>query len=60
MDVCIADKLVQMKDHYLVPFLLPNVLEICKTISTEEFAPVLARLKPLFAMKDSPQNLIGK
>lgn len=49
-----------MKDHYLVPFLLPNVLEICKSISTEEFANVLARLQPLFVLKDSPQNLIGR
>lgn len=48
-----------MKDHYLLPFLLPNVFEICKSVSTEEFAAVLPKLQPLFALKDSPQNLIG-
>jgi SCY1-like protein 2 len=49
-----------MKDHYLLPFLLPNVFAICQSMSTEDFAAVLPKLQPLFAMKDSPQNLIGK
>lgn len=49
-----------MKDHYLLPFLLPNVFQICKSVSTEEFAAVLPKLQPLFGLKDSPQNLIGR
>ncbi|KAJ9113647.1 hypothetical protein QFC22_005955 [Naganishia vaughanmartiniae] len=49
----------EMKDTYLLPFLLPNVFLICKSIPMEEFTrQVLPNLKPLFALKDSPQNLI--
>ncbi|KAJ9096785.1 hypothetical protein QFC21_005056 [Naganishia friedmannii] len=51
----------EMKDTYLLPFLLPNVFLICKSIPTEEFTrQVLPNLKPLFGLKDSPQNLIGE
>lgn len=51
---------VKMKDPYLLPFLLPNVFEISKTLSPEEFAPVLVKLQPLFALKDPPQNMLSR
>lgn len=47
-----------MKDTYLLPFLLPNIFEISKNMSKEEFSPVLTKLQPLFAAKDPPQNLM--
>ncbi|EJT45147.1 clathrin-coated vesicle protein [Trichosporon asahii var. asahii CBS 8904] len=52
--------LEEMKDPYLLPFLLPNVFEISKTLNKEEFAQVLPKLQPLFAMKDPPQNMLSK
>ena len=48
-----------MKDPYLLPFLLPNVFEISKTLSPEAFAPVLVKLQPLFALRDPPQNMLS-
>lgn len=50
----------QMKDPYLLPFLLPNVFEISKTLSQEEFTTVLPKLQPLFAMTDPPQNMLSE
>ena len=47
-----------MKDVYLLPFLLPDVFEICKTLTNEEFAGVLPRVVPLFDQKDSPQTML--
>ena len=50
---------MQMKDPYLLPFLLPNVFEISRTLTAEEFSPVLLKLRPLFALKDPPQNMLS-
>ncbi|TXT13561.1 hypothetical protein VHUM_00928 [Vanrija humicola] len=50
--------LEEMKDPYLLPFILPNVFEISKSLSKEEFATVLPKLQPLFALKDPPQNML--
>jgi SCY1-like protein 2 len=47
-----------MKDIYLLPFLLPDVFEICKTVTQEEFTEVLPRIQPLFSMKDSAQTML--
>lgn len=52
--------LEEMKDPYLLPFLLPNVFEISKTLSKDEFSQVLPKLQPLFAMKDPPQNMLSE
>lgn len=49
-----------MKDPYLLPFILPNVFEISKTLSKEEFTTVLPKLQPLFILKDPPQNMLSK
>ena len=48
-----------MKDTYLLPFILPNVFEISKTLSKEEFTPVLTKLQPLFGLRDPPQNMLS-
>ncbi|WWD18087.1 hypothetical protein CI109_102535 [Kwoniella shandongensis] len=50
--------LEEMKDPYLLPFILPNVFEISKGLSKNEFAGVLPSLQPLFALKDPPQNML--
>jgi SCY1-like protein 2 len=47
-----------MKDVYLLPFLLPDVFEICKTLTNDEFAEVLPRVQPLFEIKDSAQTML--
>lgn len=52
--------LEEMKDPYLLPFLLPNVFEISKGLSKEEFGFVLPKLQPLFALKDPPQNMLSR
>jgi SCY1-like protein 2 len=49
-----------MKDSYLLPFLLPNVFEISRSLTKEEFTPVLPKLQPLFALKDPPQNMLSQ
>ena len=49
---------MQLKDVYLLPFLLPDIFEICKTLTNEEFAVVLPRVVPLFDQKDSPQTML--
>jgi SCY1-like protein 2 len=49
----------QMKDPYLLPFILPNVFEISKTLSPDAFSPVLIKLQPLFALRDPPQNMLS-
>jgi SCY1-like protein 2 len=49
-----------MKDPYLLPFLLPNVFEISKTLSPDAFKPVLIKLQPLFALRDPPQNMLSE
>ncbi|WWC68467.1 uncharacterized protein I206_102395 [Kwoniella pini CBS 10737] len=50
--------LEEMKDPYLLPFILPNVFEISKGLSKDEFSSVLPKLQPLFALKDPPQNML--
>ena len=48
-----------MKDTHLLPYILPNVFLISKIISPQQFASlVLPSLKPLFAIKDPPQNML--
>lgn len=49
-----------MKDPYLLPFILPNVFEISRTLTPDEFSPVLLKLRPLFALKDPPQNMLSE
>ncbi|KZO99308.1 kinase-like protein [Calocera viscosa TUFC12733] len=49
----------EMKDPWLLPFILPNVFEISKTLSKDQFAQiVLPNIKPLFQIRDPPQNMI--
>ncbi|WRT65846.1 uncharacterized protein IL334_002797 [Kwoniella shivajii] len=50
--------LEEMKDPYLLPFILPNVFEISKGLNKDEFSIVLPKLQPLFALKDPPQNML--
>ncbi|WVQ85282.1 hypothetical protein IAT38_007447 [Cryptococcus sp. DSM 104549] len=50
--------LEEMKDPYLLPFILPNVFEISKGLGKDEFAKVLQKLEPLFALRDPPQNML--
>lgn len=47
-----------MKDVYLLPFLLPDIFEICKSCSDEEFAQVVPKIQPLFELKDSAQTML--
>ncbi|KAL5533231.1 PPK32 [Sanghuangporus sanghuang] len=51
--------LEEMKDTHLLPYILPNVFAISKSLSPTQFASVvLPSLKPLFALKEPPQNMI--
>ena len=48
-----------MKDPQLLPYILPNVFSISRVLSPTQFAAlVLPSLKPLFAIKDPPQNML--
>src|ERR1700733_6241604 len=48
-----------MKDQQLLPNILPNVFAIAHVLSATQFAAlVLSSLKPLFAVKDPPQNMM--
>lgn len=48
-----------MKDTHLLPYILPNVFYISKTLSSLLFASaVLPNLKPLFSIKDPPQSML--
>ena len=48
-----------MKDAHLLPSILPNVFLISKTLPPTQFAStVLPSLKPLFAIKEPPQNML--
>lgn len=50
---------LQMKDSQLLPYILPNVFAISRVLSPTQFAAlVLPSLKPLFAIKDPPQNML--
>ena len=49
----------QMKDTFLLPHILPNVFAISKSLSSSQFASlVLPSLKPLFTLKEPPQNML--
>ncbi|KAF8495373.1 kinase-like domain-containing protein [Gautieria morchelliformis] len=51
--------LEEMKDTHLLPSILPNVFLISKTLSPAQFATiVLPSLKPMFAIKEPPQNML--
>ncbi|EKM55637.1 uncharacterized protein PHACADRAFT_95292 [Phanerochaete carnosa HHB-10118-sp] len=51
--------LEEMKDTQLLPYILPNVFVISQILSPPQFASlVLPSLKPLFAIKEPPQNMI--
>jgi hypothetical protein len=48
-----------MKDPHLLPYILPNVFAIATVVSPQQFASlVLPSLKPLFAIKEPPQNML--
>lgn len=48
-----------MKDTHLLPYILPNVFAMSQNLSPTQFASlVLPSLKPLFAVKEPPQNMI--
>jgi SCY1-like protein 2 len=48
-----------MKDTHLLPYILPNVFAISAAISPSQFANlVLPSLKPLFVVKEPPQNMM--
>lgn len=48
-----------MKDTFLLPHILPNVFAISKSLTSSQFASlVLPSLKPLFALKEPPQNML--
>jgi SCY1-like protein 2 len=48
-----------MKDTHLLPYILPNVFSIATALSPSQFAStVLPSLKPLFSIKEPPQNML--
>nr|GAT54100.1 kinase-like protein [Mycena chlorophos] len=51
--------LEEMKDTFLLPYILPNVFSISNILSPAQFAGmVLPSLKPLFVIKEPPQNML--
>ncbi|KAJ7043254.1 kinase-like domain-containing protein [Mycena alexandri] len=51
--------LEEMKDTHLLPYILPNVFSIASVLSAGQFAGmVLPSLKPLFVVKEPPQNML--
>lgn len=51
--------LEEMKDTHFLPYILPNVFAISQMLSPPQLASmVLPSLKPLFAVKEPPQNMI--
>ncbi|KAF5386880.1 hypothetical protein D9615_001686 [Tricholomella constricta] len=51
--------LEEMKDTHLLPYILPNVFAISTMLSPAQFASaVLPSLKPLFSIKEPPQNML--
>ncbi|KAF8184949.1 kinase-like protein [Mycena galopus ATCC 62051] len=51
--------LEEMKDTHLLPYILPNVFKISTVLSPAQFASqVLPSLKPLFVVKEPPQNML--
>jgi SCY1-like protein 2 len=48
-----------MKDTNLLPYILPNVFSIAEVLGPHQFgATVLPSLKPLFVIKEPPQNML--
>ena len=48
-----------MKDALLLPYILPNIFLIATLLPPNQFANlVLPSLKPLFAIKEPPQNML--
>jgi len=48
-----------MKDTHLLPHILPNVFSISNDLTATQFASmVLPSLRPLFAVKEPPQNML--
>jgi SCY1-like protein 2 len=48
-----------MKDTQLLPYILPNVFSISTILNPQQFASlVLPYLKPLFTIKEPPQNML--
>ncbi|TRM57589.1 hypothetical protein BD626DRAFT_551011 [Schizophyllum amplum] len=51
--------LEEMKDTHLLPYILPNVFAIANALTPIQFGNlVLPSLKPLFAVKEPPQNML--
>ncbi|KAI9466010.1 other/SCY1 protein kinase [Lactarius psammicola] len=51
--------LEEMKDTQLLPYILPNVFSISTILTPQQFASlVLPSLKPLFTIKEPPQNML--
>ncbi|KAM3579406.1 Protein kinase domain-containing protein ppk32 [Umbelopsis sp. WA50703] len=51
--------LEELKDHSLLPFTLPNIFSITEKLTQQEFCEkVLPSLKPIFTIRDPPQNMI--
>ncbi|KAI0306757.1 kinase-like domain-containing protein [Multifurca ochricompacta] len=51
--------LEEMKDPHLLPYILPNMFSISIIVTPQQFASlVLPSLKPLFAIKEPPQNML--
>ncbi|KAJ6500441.1 kinase-like domain-containing protein [Mycena sanguinolenta] len=51
--------LEEMKDTHLLPYILPNVFAISTVLSSAQFASlVLPSLRPLFVVKEPPQNML--
>ncbi|KAJ7090230.1 kinase-like domain-containing protein [Mycena belliarum] len=51
--------LEEMKDIHLLPYILPNVFSIATVLTPAQFASlVLPSLKPLFIVKEPPQNML--
>ncbi|PPQ66892.1 hypothetical protein CVT26_009832 [Gymnopilus dilepis] len=51
--------LEEMKDTQLLPYILPNVFVISQSLSSVQFAAkVLPSLKPLFSVREPPQNML--
>jgi len=48
-----------MKDTHLLPYILPNVFAISQSLTPPQFASqVLPSLKPLFVVREPPQNML--
>ena len=49
-----------MKDPHRLPSILPNMFAVSTGLSPSQFAlQVLLSLKPLFAVKEPPQNMVA-